>query len=180
MPAKILENCSCLTILALRPAENCFTCVPYMIPLFNMSFIYYNYSPSEDCADVCDGVFAFRSLQDAEACCRLTRSLTDNTFAPTAAPTPMGTENLRDESGGDPGTTASCRNLGGPSDTSVRVRYGEYLDQCLLCVGPTVAGDECGAPDIDATSDAAMRMSKWSVGMLSVVAGALVALGARF
>ena len=92
----------------------------------------------------------------------------------------MGTENLRDESGGDPGTTASCRNLGGPTDTSVRVRYGEYLDQCLLCVGPTIAGDECGAPDDDTTSDAAMRMSKWSVGMLAVVVGACIALAARF
>ena len=92
----------------------------------------------------------------------------------------MGTENLRDESGGDPGTTASCRNLGGPSDTSVRVRYGEYLDQCLLCVGPTIAGDECGAPDNDndTTSDAAMRRSKWSVGMFLVVVGAVIALAA--
>ena len=145
-----------------------------------MPLFYSLHSRSEDCADVCDGVFAFHSLEDAEACCRLTRSLTDNTFAPTAAPTPMGTENLRDESGGDPGTTAGCRNLGGPSDTSVRVRYGEYLDQCLLCVGPTIAGDECGAPDDDTTSDAAVRMSKWSIGLVSVLAGAHVALVAWF
>lgn len=174
----MVENCSCLTILVLITDENCFTCVPYMIPTSIMPLFLYIFS--EDCADVCDGVFAFRSLQDAEACCRLTRSLTGDTFSPTAAPTPMGTENLRDESGGDPGTTASCRNLGGPSDTSVRVRYGEYLDQCLLCAGPTIAGDECGAPDIDATSDAAMRMSKWSVGMLSVMVGALIALAGMF
>ena len=90
----------------------------------------------------------------------------------------MGTENLRDESGGDPGTTASCRNLGGPSDTSVRVRYGEYLDQCLLCVGPTIAGVECGAPDNDndTTSDAAMRSSKRSIG-ISLVLWALAVAG---
>ena len=87
----------------------------------------------------------------------------------------MGTENLRDESGGDPGTTASCRNLGGPSDTSVRVRYGEYLDQCLLCVGPTIEGDECGAPNGGSTSDAAIRKrSGWSAGLLSLVAGAMM------
>lgn len=120
---------------------------------------------------MCDGVFAFRSKEEAEACCRLTRSLTDNTFAPTPAPTPLGTENLRDDSGGsDAGTTASCRNLGGPSDTSVRVRYGEYMDQCLLCSGPTIAGDECGASDDDSTSDAAAARS---AGRLYVAAFAL-------
>jgi len=127
---------------------------------------------------VCDGVFAFRTKEDAAACCRWTRSLTDNTFAPTAAPTPMGTANLRDESGGDPGTTASCRNLGGPADTDVRVRYGEYLDQCLLCGGATVEGDECGAPGAGSTSDAVAEASRrWSVG-ISVVVGAFSVMAA--
>ena len=110
-------------------------------------------------------MFAFRTKLEAQACCQLTRSLTDNTFAPTAAPTPLGTENLRDDSGGrDAGTMVSCRNLGGPSDTSVRVRYGEYIvDQ--LGDGPNIAGDECGAPtpslasDNDSTSDAMATMS---------------------
>mmetsp|Transcript_11213 Transcript_11213/g.18646 ORF Transcript_11213/g.18646 Transcript_11213/m.18646 type:complete len:168 (+) Transcript_11213:49-552(+) len=138
----------------------------------------FEFAAPNDCIDVCDGVFAFHSKEEAEACCRLTRSLTDNTFAPTAAPTPMGTENMRDDSrGGDPGTTASCRNLGGPSDTSVRVRYGEYLDQCLLCVGPTIAGDECGAPDVGSTSDAAARTGRWYVGALVMASSLAVVAG---
>jgi len=110
-------------------------------------------------------MFAFRTKMEAEACCQLTRSLTDNTFAPTAAPTQLGTENLRDDSGGrDAGTMVSCRNLGGPSDTSVRVRYGEYIIE-QLGDGPKISGDECGAPtpslasDNDSTSDAMATMS---------------------
>ena len=65
--------------------------------------------------------------------------------------------------------------MGGPSDTSVRVRYGEYLDQCLLCVGSTIEGDECGAPNGGSTSDAAMRSrSGWTAELLAVTAGAIM------
>ena len=107
----------------------------------------------------------------------MTRSLTVGTFAPTAAPTPLGTENLRDESGGSDEITVSCRNLGGPSDTSVRVRYGEFgippIEQ--LGDGPAIAGDECGAPtpslasESDSTSDAVAAMSagRWHVAALT-------------
>lgn len=119
------------------------------VPNVSLPYLIFDFFVSEDCADVCDGTFAFKNLTDAVACCKRTRSITDNTYAPTPAPTMEGTENLGDESTGprgNPGTTASCRNLGGPKDTSVRVRYGEELDQCLLCVGATMEGDACGAP----------------------------------
>ena len=118
-------------------------------------------------------MFAFRTKLEAQACCQLTRSLTDNTFAPTAAPTPLGTENLRDDSGGrDAGTMASCRNLGGPSDTSVLVRYYEFTYEIpieQLGDGPNISGDECGGPtpslasDNDNTSgaEAAMSAGRW-------------------
>ena len=135
---------------------------------------------------MCDGVFAFRTKLEAEACCRLTRSLTDNTFAPTVAPTPLGTENLRDDSGGsDAGTTVSCRNLGGPSDTSVRVRYYEFtsegtIDQ--LGDGPTISGDECGAPtpslasDNESTSgaEAVMSAGRWYIAAFALALTAAI------
>jgi len=120
---------------------------------------------------------------EAEACCRLTRSLTTtaHTLSPTAAPTPLGTANLRDESGlgdVDVGTEASCRIFGGPADTDVTVWYGEDLE-CPMCAGATVEGDGCDARGTGAgstTSDAAAMSSRWRMGIAAVVGGAFFAM----
>lgn len=115
----------------------------------------FEFSSPEDCRDVCDGYFAFQSESEARSCCQITRNYSfGGPTQPQLDGKDVHSSGSSSSSAGSAGLTVPCSNLGGPDQTSVRVRYPSSSDgtsssssspvtQCPLCVGATAQGNQC-------------------------------------